>query len=148
MVALAAEGAAGIAYQLAVWWLGAAFVLLDTALPPARLRYLVADSGAVAVVAQPGAAEGLRPALPDGVSLLLAGDDDGGAEPSEPADEEGGLGTHLFPPAGPWMTAAMGAQMHSAHHHEHRHRGARPQLVIVLRPRRVLRRHARARART
>eukprot|EP01052_Picozoa_sp_SAG31_P009397 SAG31_NODE_492_length_14913_cov_4.109086_3_plen_1016_part_00 len=66
-----------IVHQLATWWLGAAFVPLDTALPAARLRYLVHDSGATVVVAAPSDAEMLAQSavLPDGTSLMLDSSD-------------------------------------------------------------------------
>ena len=43
-------GAQAVVHQLASWWIGAAFVPLDAALPATRLQFLVEDAGANVVV--------------------------------------------------------------------------------------------------
>ncbi|HEX6910466.1 MAG TPA: condensation domain-containing protein, partial [Longimicrobium sp.] len=86
-VALCLErGVDSIAALLGVLKAGGAYVALDPALPAERLRYMLADSRAAALVTRGGAADGL-PA--DGIAVLHVDDASLADEPAE--DGDGGV---------------------------------------------------------
>jgi nocardicin nonribosomal peptide synthetase NocB len=86
IVALLADRSADmVAGLLAVWKAGAACLPLDPTYPEARLRYLLEDSGAAALLAPASHAE-LAERLPAPVVLLAGGLAAEGPEPSADAD--------------------------------------------------------------
>ena len=99
-------GAEAVVHQLASWWIGAAFVPLDAALPPARLQFLVEDAGAKAVVTThrdaakfQGVLQGAVLVLADPTAPVLveaevaAMDSPDGALGAQPLWEDDGLAT-------------------------------------------------------
>jgi amino acid adenylation domain-containing protein len=85
-------GVQAVVHQLASWWIGAAFVPLDLALPTARLEFLVQDAGAKVVVTTDMHAAKVQVALPD-ATLVVAGaitdqpvEDDGLCTPVDSSD--------------------------------------------------------------
>jgi amino acid adenylation domain-containing protein/non-ribosomal peptide synthase protein (TIGR01720 family) len=61
---LAGRSAEAVVAALAAWKAGAAYLPLDPAWPPDRLAYVLADSGALALLVHPA----LRPLLPAGIA--------------------------------------------------------------------------------
>ncbi len=86
-----ARGIAAVVAVVAVWRAGGCYVALDPAYPDARLRYLLADSGAALVLSQGAAAARCAALGAAGVlDLDTPGDDAGGADaPALPGPAHG-----------------------------------------------------------
>jgi amino acid adenylation domain-containing protein len=82
------RGVALLVGVLGIWRAGAGYLPLDPTLPVDRLRYLLADSGARAVVTQRAVAERLRDVLADVPVLVCldADDNDGDGSGTESVD--------------------------------------------------------------
>ena len=85
VVAVSLERTPGmVAALLGIWGAGGAYVPLDPSLPPARAGVLFADSGAAVLLTEAGLAPALRPAVPDGVAVLLLEEVEEAAADEEP----------------------------------------------------------------
>jgi acyl-CoA synthetase (AMP-forming)/AMP-acid ligase II len=92
-------GAQAIVHQLGAWWLGAAFVPLDTSLPPARLRFLIDDAGVgVVVTASQHAAALQRVMLSGGAVLMVVESSSAACSPPPLAASVGCHGGPASPP--------------------------------------------------
>ena len=90
------RGAELVAAMVGVWRAGAAYLPLDPGYPAARIGYMLADAGPVAVVADAASAPGLRALAAVPVLVAGAGPGSGPAAPAGAGAARGGPGNPAY----------------------------------------------------